>query len=356
MFLYIGSYTEPGMGEGSGISLTTFDPATGVLDPIQAIVAAENPSYLTLSADNAFLYSVNELETERANEVSTGGVTAYARDTESGALRRLNSQLTGGVHPCYLSIDPTGRFLLVVNYNGGNVAVFPIANNGTLSPASQILAHEGSSINPDRQRSPHPHMILASPDGRFVYVTDLGADKIVRYRLDTDSGTLIDPLDTAMTPGMGPRHFAFSNDGTTMVVIGELDSTLVSFAIGADGGLTPVSSVSTLPADFRGTSTCAHVLFSPDGRFVYGSNRGHDSIAVASFDAATRALEIVEIVPTGGKEPRNFTLDPSGAWLVVGNQHSDTVNVFRRDAQSGTLTATDAQIESKTPIAFRFVG
>lgn len=348
MFLYIGSYTEPGMGNGSGIGLTTFDPASGELAPVQSITEAVNPSYLTVSDDGRFLYSVNEID--------GGGVTAYARDPESGALRRLNGQQTGGTHPCYLSIDPTGRFLLVVNYNGSNLAVFPLAANGTISPASQILAHEGSSINPNRQQVAHPHMIRSTPDGRFVYVTDLGADKIVRYRLDTDAGALVDPVDTAMTPGMGPRHFAFSNDGKTLVVIGELDSTLVSFAIGDEGELTPVSTVSTLPADFTGESTCAHVLFSPDGRFVYGSNRGHDSIAVASFDAATRQLEIVEIVPTGGKEPRNFTLDPAGNWLVAGNQHTDTVNVFRRDAESGKLTATDNQIESITPIAFQFVG
>jgi len=176
----------------------------------------------------------------------------------------------------------------------------------------------------------------------------------VRYRLATDTGTLGDPLPTAMLPGMGPRHFAFSPDGGTMVVIGELDSTLVSFAIEKDGALTAVSSVSTLPADFTGESSCAHVLFSSDGRFVYGSNRGHDSIAVAAFDAETRGLEIVEIVPTGGKEPRNFVLDPSGNWLLAANQLSDTITVLSRDAQSGRLTPTEARIDSLTPVSLCF--
>jgi 6-phosphogluconolactonase len=182
----------------------------------------------------------------------------------------------------------------------------------------------------------------------------LGTDQVVRYRLDTDAGTLIDPLATDMTPGMGPRHFAFSPDGGSLVVIGELDSTLVSFQIGDDGGLAPVSSVSTLPTDFNGTSTCAHVQFSPDGRFVYGSNRGHDSIAVARFDAESRNLEIVEIVPTGGKEPRNFSIDPSGNWLLAANQNSDTITVLRRDAEIGRLTATGHSIESPTPVMLLF--
>jgi 6-phosphogluconolactonase len=292
------------------------------------------------------LYSVNELE--------NGGVSAFARDSTSGALRLLNSRPTGGAHPCYLSLDRSGRFLLAVNYTGGNVAVFPIAADGTLSPASQVLAHAGASVDPDRQEAPHPHMIAPSLDGRFVYVTDLGTDQVVRYRLDTDAGTLVEPLATDMTPGMGPRHFAFSADGASMVVIGELDSTLVSFAIGDDGALTPVSSVSTLPGDFTGKSACAHVQFSPDGRFVYGSNRGHDSIAVAAFDAKSRGLEIVEIVPTGGREPRNFTIDPSGDWLLVANQHSDTITVFRRDAESGRLTATGVSIEFPTPVMLLF--
>jgi 6-phosphogluconolactonase len=217
-----------------------------------------------------------------------------------------------------------------------------------------VLAHAGSSIDPDRQEAPHPHMIAPSPDGRFIYVTDLGTDQVVRYRLDTDSGTLVDPLATDMTPGMGPRHFAFSPDGGSMVVIGELDSTLVSFAIGEDGALTPVSGVSTLPADFTGSSSCAHVQFSPDGRFVYGSNRGHDSIAVAAFDKKSRGLEIVDIVPTGGKEPRNFTIDPSGERLLAANQNSDTITVFRRDTESGRLTATGASIESPSPVMLLF--
>ncbi len=347
MFLYTGTYTEPEMGHGTGIGLLGFDPATGVIRPPAGSTEARNPSYLALSADSAKLYAVDERE--------IGGVVAFARDPDSGELRRLNQQPTGGAHPCHLSLDPTERFLLVANYSGGNVSVFPVAEDGSIEPPSQVLAHEGKSVHPDRQEGPHPHMVASSPDGDFVYVTDLGIDQIIRYRLDEKTGTLGDPLITDVTPGMGPRHFAFSPDGASMVVIGELDSTLVSFAIGAHGALTAVASVSTLPAGFSGSSTCAHVVFSPDGRFVYGSNRGHDSIAVATFDRESRGLEIVEIVPTGGREPRNFALDPNGNWLLAANQLSDSITVFRRDAESGTLTPTASQIKSPTPVALLFV-
>ncbi len=347
MHFYTGAYTEEQLGHASGIGYVQFDPASGKLAIAGATTRARNPSFLALASDGTRLYAVDELE--------AGAVSAFRRDPASGALERINGQSTGGAHPCYLSLDATGRFLLVANYTGGSVAVLPIADDGAIAPASQVLAHEGSSIDPKRQQGPHPHMIHPSPDGRFVYVTDLGADQVVCYRLDTSSGQLIDVAYTDVTPGMGPRHFAFSPDGRTMVVIGELDSTLNSFAVERDGTLTAVSTVSTLPEGFDRPTTCAHVLFSPDGRFVYGSNRGHDSIAVAAFDADSRVLEIVQIIETGGAEPRNFALDPSGAWLLVGNQNSDTIAVLARDAATGRLTATGNRIETASPVCLLFV-
>jgi len=348
MELYIGAYTDEPMGHADGIGFVRFDPDTGSIGPTESTVRARNPSYLTLSADGARLYAVDELE--------EGAVSAFRRDPATGALERINGQSTGGAHPCHLSLDPTGRFLLVVNYTGGNVAVLPVAADGSLEPASQVLAHEGSSVNADRQFEPHPHMILPSPDGRYIYVTDLGTDQIVCYRLDTESGRLVDAVATDVTPGMGPRHVAFSPDGRTMVVIGELDSTLTSYAVGDDGSLTAVSRVSTLPDECAEESWCAHVLFSPDGRFVYGSNRGHDSIAVASFDAGSRTLEIVEIVSTGGKNPRNFTLDPTARWLLAANQSSDTITVFARNAATGRLTPSGDSLVSATPVCLLFTG
>lgn len=346
MFLYTGAYTEPGMGRATGIGLLGFDPATGLIGPPAETTEARNPSYLTMSADGTRLYAVDERE--------SGGVVAFRRNPDTGTLDQMNRQPTGGAHPCYLSLDHSGRYLLVVNYSGGNVSVFPLAADGSIEPASQVLGHEGKSVNPDRQAGPHPHMVLPAPHGEFVYVSDLGLDQVIRYRFDSHGGALTEPLATDFPPGIGPRHFAFGPGGETMVVIGELDSTLVSCAIGEDGALTPVASVSTLPSGFTGNSTCAHVQFSPDGRFVYGSNRGHDSIAVAAFDLLTRQLEIVEIVPTGGREPRNFAIDPSGNWLLAANQHSDTITVFRRDADSGRLTPTALEIDSPTPVALLF--
>jgi 6-phosphogluconolactonase len=348
MMFSIGAYTEEAMGHGEGIGLYRFDAVSGGMRSSGITRPARNPSYLTLSADGAYLYAVAELK--------EGAVSAYQRDPATGTLEQLNAQATGGEHPCHLSLDTTGRFLLAVNYTGGNVAVFPVAEDGSLEPASQVLAHEGSSLNPERQAEPHPHMILPSPDGRFVYVTDLGTDQIVCYRLDPENGELIDVAYTDVTPGMGPRHFAFSPDERTMVVIGELDSTLNSFAVEDDGTLTAISTVSIIPADFTGNTSCAHVLFSSDGRFVYGSNRGHDSIAVASFGAESRRLEIVEIVPTGGKEPRNFALDPTGRWLLAANQYSDTITVLARDERTGKLTATGASIASASPVCLLFTG
>lgn len=348
MQLFAGSYTEPGMGLAQGISALEFDCDLGTISPGSIVVEAKNPSFLALSSDGAFLYAVNELE--------DGAVSAFRRHPSTGDLEQLNAQATGGEHPCYLSLDATGRFVLAANYTGGNVTVFPLAEDGSLEPASQVFAHEGSSIDARRQAAPHPHMIAPSPDGRYVYVTDLGTDQVICYQLDTEAGKLIDVAYTDVTLGMGPRHFAFSPDGRTMVVIGELDSTLNSYAVEDDGTLTPVSSVSTIPADFTGRTSCAHVLFSPDGRFVYGSNRGHDSIAVASFDAGSRELAIVEIVPTGGEEPRNFTLDPTGQWLLAANQNSDTITVLRRDELGGTLTPTGVTIASPTPVCLLFAG
>lgn len=348
MRLYTGAYTDEPMGHAEGIGLLAFDAELGDIGPALATTSGRNPSYLAMSSNGSRLYAVDELE--------QGAVSAFRRDPVTGALERINGAATGGAHPCHLSLDHSERFLLVANYTGGNVAVVPIAEDGALEQASQVLAHAGSSVVPDRQGEPHPHMILQSPDGRFVYVTDLGTDQVICYRLDSDNGALVVVASTDVRPGMGPRHFAFSPDGRTMVVIGELDSTLNSFAVEEDGTLNPVSSVSTIPEGFTGPTTCAHVLFSLDGRFVYGSNRGHDSIAVAAFDADSRGLEIVEIVSTGGSEPRNFTLDPTGRWLLAANQHSDTITVLRRNAETGRLTPTGRSIISDSPVCLLFAG
>ncbi len=348
MFVYVGTYTETLMGNGEGIYVFQFDAATGSLSPVQTVTGIANPSYLTTSADGANLYAVNEGD--------DGCVVAFTRDTSTGELTRLNAQKTHGAHPCFVRLDSSGKFVLVPNYNGENVAVFPLATDGQLEPASSVVAHHGSSINPDRQREPHPHMISPTPDGAYILVTDLGTDEIVVYTLDPDGK--LDRADTVPSsvrtaPGAGPRHFAFSPNGRNLYVINELSSTIATFSY-VDGHILPLQSLSTLPADFDGESTCAQIVVSPDGRFVYGSNRGHDSITIFAIDPDSGQLTLVDCESTLGKEPRNFTIDPTGNWLLAGNQLSSTLATFRRDTATGKLTPVGEPIAVPTPVAIHF--
>ena len=348
MFVYVGTYTEAPMGNGEGIYVFQFDPAMGSLSPVQTVTGIVNPSYLTTSADGAFLYAVSELD--------DGGVVSFSRNAATGELTRLNSQKTHGAHPCFIRFVATGQFVMVPNYNGENVAIFPIAADGQLEPASSVVTHHGSSINPDRQGEPHPHMISATPDGTYILVTDLGTDEIVVYTLDSE-GKLARaegvPSSIRTDPGAGPRHFAFSPNGRQLYVINELSSTIATFSH-MDGHILPLQSISTLPAEFDGVSTCAQIVVSPDGRFVYGSNRGHDSITIFAIDSGSGQLTFVDCQSTLGNEPRNFTIDPSGTWLLVGNQFSNTVATFRRDSETGRLTPAGELTAVPTPVAIHF--
>jgi 6-phosphogluconolactonase len=332
MFLYTGGYTKAPDGRGDGIGIFRFDPEAGQLEHVDTFGEIVNPSFLTVSADGRFLYAANEGDGE-------GSVTAYARDLQSGGLRELNRQSSQGRGPCHVSIDHSGRYVLVANYGSGSIAALPIADDGSLGVATGAIQQEGSSVNPDRQEGPHAHMIASSPDGTYVFATDLGADRIFAYRLDLASGELT-PVGgdsgARSEPGSGPRHFAFAPDGQTVYVINELGFTLTRYAYDAETGrLDPQQTVPTLPEGFDEWNLCAHVLVSPDGRFVYGSNRGHDSIAIWAVDAGSGELTLVKRVSSNGAIPRNFTLDPSGAWLLVANQESDTVVVSPRDAETG---------------------
>lgn len=351
MFVYVGTYTERPSGRGDGIYVLRFDGNTGSLTPVQTVTGVANPSFLALDARQTHHYVVNELE--------EGGVSAFARDLRTGELRALNRQLSHGAAPCYVSLDASGRFVLVANYYGGTVSVLPIGEDGRLEPASSIVRHEGSGVNPSRQDRPHPHMIAPTPDGRYVLATDLGTDRILIYRLDTATGHLA-PNDTGpafatTAPGTGPRHFAFAPSGRTVYVINELASTLTVFAYDGDRGeLRPHQTVSALPGGFTGESWSAHVAVSPDGRFVYASNRGHDSIAIWAADEASGKVTPVGYESARGKVPRNFALDPSGDWLLVANQESDTIVTFRRDSDSGRLQAVGSATELPTPVAILF--
>lgn len=350
MFVYIGTYTRQPQGHGEGIYVYQFDPASGELTHVQTVSGVVNPSFLALDQQGRHLYAVTEGE--------EGQVTAFARDPESGELRELNSEASQGAGPCYVSLDTSGRYVLAANYGSGTVAALPIGEDGRVRPASGVVQHEGSSVNPDRQEGPHAHMIAPTSDGRFILAVDLGADEVIAYRLDATSGQLTRAEDASAgaraEPGAGPRHFAFAPDGQTVYVINELDSTLTAYAYEREhGAMRALQTVSTLPDEFDGQNTTAQVVVSPDGRFVYGSNRGHDSIAIWAIQEGG-TLTFAGRVSSGGKEPRNFNIDPSGRWLLAANQNSDTIVPFRRDADSGMIKPAGAMVEVPTPVCVVF--
>ena len=351
--VYVGSYTEPPAGTGEGISVFRFDPASGGLTPVQTVGGVANPSFLALGAGGRRLYAVEELD--------EGVVSAFARDAETGRLTFLNRQASGGAAPCYVSLDGSGRYALVANYGDGTVAALPIMADGRLEPATGVVRHEGSSVHPERQAGPHAHMIAPAPSGDLMLATDLGMDRILVYRLDGATGRLLPndrgPGSASADPGAGPRHVAFAPDGRDLYVINELASTLTSYDYDPGSGeMRARQTVSTLPDGFDGESTCAHVAVSPDGRFVYGSNRGHDSIAIWAVDPASGELTPVGHEPTQGKDPRNFAIDPTGGWLLAANQRSDTIVAFRRDPASGTLAAAGPVTRTGSPVAIVFAG
>jgi 6-phosphogluconolactonase len=356
MFVYVGTYTDQPLGRAEGIGIFRFDPESGALSPVDTLAGVSNPSFLALAGDGETLYA-GERFLYAVNERRDGMVSAFTRDAGSGALTYLNSQSSAGADPCFVSVDASGRFVLTANYSSGTVAVFPISDDGSLEPASSVVQHEGSSVNEKRQAGPHAHMIAPAPEGRFILASDLGTDHVEVYELNGASGTLLNVGSIALAPGAGPRHFAFGRDGSTLYVLNELDSTLSVFDWnGESGQATHRQTAPTLPNDFDGESTCAHVVVSPDGRFVYGSNRGHDSIAIWSVDAASGEISLVGHESTRGKEPRNFAIDPSGRWLLAANQHSDTIVTFERDMERGTLKPTRSEISTPTPVCIVFAG
>ncbi len=353
MFVYVGAYTESPLGSADGIAVFRFDADMGALHPVQTVSGVVNPSWLTFDGREQLLLAVNE-EAE-------GRVSAFARDAATGMLRPLNDQHSHGADPCYVCLDPSGRYVLVANYSGGTIAVLPVAAGGQLEAATCVIHHQGSSIRSE-QEGPHPHMIRSSGDGRFVLVTDLGTDQVLVYRLDTSTGQLaLHEHGTAVAsahPGAGPRHFAFAPSGRTVYVINELNSTLTVYDYTPERGeLHARQVVSTLPDGVDGPAignSCAHVAVSPDGRFVYGSNRGHDSIAIWEVEDGNSTLRSVGHESTRGKTPRNFSLDPTGSWVLVANQESDTIVPFRRDPGSGRLSATGPVTQTPSPVAVLF--
>jgi 6-phosphogluconolactonase len=351
--VFIGTYTSPA---SKGIYVSRLDPSTGALSAPTLAAEIRNPSFLAATPDGRFLYAVSEVDA--VDGTPGGAVVGYAIDKASGTLKRLNTQSTVGGGPAHVSVS--GKMVFAANYGGGSVAAYQMAADGTLKPASTVAQHKGSSVNPGRQKGPHAHAATPDPSGKFLYVPDLGLDQVLVYRIDAAAGTIAPatPPFTAIPPGSGPRHIAISRDGKHAYVITEMFCTIGVFDRNASSGaLSPVQTISTLPAGQaveQGMST-AEVLLHPSGKFLYGSNRGHDSLVVYAVDASTGKLTLLQHVPTGGKMPRAFNFDPTGTFLVVGNQNSDTVGTFRIDPAKGTLTATGHTISVGKPVSFEFV-
>lgn len=351
--IFIGTYT-PKDGDSRGIYRVVLDPATGALSAPLLVAETSQPTFLAWSPDRRTLYALGE-GVGPAGQVS-GGAAAFRFNAADNSLVALNTRGSDGGGTTHLGVDATGRMLVTVSYSGGQIASFPVLADGSLSPRASRLVPTGT-LGPRKQRQDkvHPHSVTFSPDNRFVYVCDLGVDRIFRYRPDPATATLTPAGETATAPGAGPRHSKFSADGKFLYVINELDSTVATYAVEADGALTARQAISTLPEGFAETNICAEIRISPDGRFVYGSNRGHDSLAVFARDAADGTLRLVEIVPCGGKHPRNFNLSPDGRWLVCANRDTNNLVVFRVDPTSGRLTPTGHGATVFQPVCVLFV-
>jgi 6-phosphogluconolactonase len=344
--VYVGTYTD---GTSRGIYRLTFDAATGTMSEPVLAVETKNPSFLALHPNGRFLYAVGEISSFEGQK--TGAVSAFAIDPKTGDLALLNQQSSGGAGPCHLVVDKAGRNALVANYGGGTVAVLPIETDGRLKPASSLRVHEGSGPNKGRQERPHAHGIYLDAAERFALSPDLGADRVFVYRFDAAKGTLEPHGAAPLDPGAGPRHLAFHPSGKHLYTINELLSTLTAFSYDADkGALTSLQTVSALPAGFSGTSWTAEVAVSPDGRFVYGSNRGDDSLAVFRVDAATGRLTPAGHAAVGGKNPRHFTIDPSGRFILAGHQGSGTIAVLRLDLGTGLPALVGSPVKVDKPV------
>jgi 6-phosphogluconolactonase len=351
--VYFGTYTG---ARSKGIYLSILDPATGALAP--PVLAAEiaNPSFLALHPGGRFVYAVSEIGGFQGKP--GGAVTAFVREPETGVLRPLNQVSTLGDGPCHLVVDPAGRNVLAANYGGGSVVVIALEPEGRLGAHGSFLQHQGSSVNPQRQKGPHAHGVYLDAASRFAFVPDLGLDRVMIYRFDSAAHSLAPmdpPAGAGVKPGAGPRHFAFHPNGRFGYVINELDSTITALGYDATRGrLTEFQTVPTLPADFTGRSTTAEIAVHPGGRFLYGSNRGHDSIAVFALDPGTGKLTFVQHEPTRGRTPRSFAIDPTGTFLLAANQDSDSVAVFRIDAGTGRLTPTGRSLDVGAPVCVMF--
>jgi 6-phosphogluconolactonase len=352
LLVYVGTYTT---GTSEGIYLYRLHLASGELRKVATTRGVVNPSFLAIAPSRRYLYAVNEVE-EFASKKS-GALSAFAIDQKTGELQLLNQQASLGGAPCYVVLDKAGKFVLVANYAGGNVAVFPVQSGGSLGQATDMRQYRGSGMDPKRQEGPHAHCIVLDPSNRFAYSCDLGTDKIMIFRFDASAGKLTPNEEPwrQVKAGAGPRHLTFHPGGKFAYVINELQATVTAFAHDqAKGTLQELQTVPTLPADFKGADTSADIHVSPNGRFLYCSNRGHDSIAAFKIGPGNGGLSFIAHESTGGKTPRNFAIDPTGAFLLVANQNSDSIVTFRLDQNTGRLRSTGHVVEVPSPVCLKF--
>lgn len=350
--LYVGTYTEGSRHDG--IHLLRMDTATGALTRVSSADAGANPSFLTIRPDGRTLLAVNEVS-EMGGRV-TGSLRSFAIDAKSGGLTPINERSSEGAAPCYVSTDRTGRVAMVANYVGGSVAVLGIRDDGALTNASQVVQHVGTGRDPQRQEHAHAHCIVPHPSNRFALAADLGTDRVFVYRLDVARGALshVEESDAVLAPGTGPRHLAFHPTLPIVYVAGELSSTVVALRCDPDTGrLTVIQTLPTVPAGSEAGNFPADIHVAPDGRTLYLSNRGRNTIALFAVAGETGMLTPMQAVSTGGDWPRNFTIDPTGRWLLVANQRSGSVVVLAR-APDGRLTPATQRIELPSPVCLRF--
>lgn len=352
---YVGSYTKdpPGGGHDNPVGLSVFsvDPATGEFTLIQQVPSA-NPSFVALDPTQRFLYVINEIDDYQGQK--TGSAEAYAINPSSGTIALLNRQSTNGTIPGHLAVDPTGKYLIVANYMGGNYVTMPIEADGGLGPVVGTFANRGGGPNRERQEGPHPHVVVFDQAGRFVATADLGVDKVQILRLE--GGNLLLVSEASMTPGAGPRHVVFHHGGRVLYVINELNATITALEYDPASGQLgrQLQTVSTEPAGYTGPQSTAEIAVHPSGKFLYASNRGHNSIAGFRIDPTSGLLAPIGHTTSGINFPRNFAIDPSGAWLYAANQKGDTIVQFRIDQATGRLVPTRHVVRSVTPVAIVF--
>jgi 6-phosphogluconolactonase len=353
--LYIGTANHTGQPT-QDIYACRFFTATGKLVSLGTAAKAINPAFLALHPNRQFLYASNEIDNYR--DLKSGAVSAFRINKATGRLTLLNQVASGGPNPAYVAVDRSGKYVLVPNYYGGVVNVFPLLKGGSLGEASDTVYLVGSSVNSERQEGPHPHSINMSADNHFAIVPDLGTDKLLVYRFDSTKGSLTpgNPPFVSVSPGAGPRHAAFAPTGRFLYVVNELQSSIAVFSYEpAAGTLESLQTISTVPGGFADKNTAAEVQISDSGRFLYVSNRGHDSIAVFAIDRQKGTLANIEFTSTRGKTPRAFAIDPTGSYLLVANQDSNQIVVFRIGPENGRLEPTEQGLSTDSPVDLEFV-